>query len=341
MIDQTRLPAERVIIDLRTDEEMAEAIRMMRVRGAPAIGVAAAMGLALAARAAAAEPPNVFRERLHAAAARLCATRPTAVNLTWAIDRLLRLVDGEPDPRRAADHLELETRRMLEEDIQANQALSRYGAALMPERGGVLTHCNTGSLATVAYGTALGVIRAAVEAGKELHVYAGETRPRLQGMKLTAWELLRDGIPVTLITDSMAAWVMQQGRVQAVVVGADRIAANGDTANKIGTYSLAVLARAHEIPFYVAAPTSTVDLNLADGSHIPIEVRSAEEITHVSGIRLAPEGAAAYNPSFDVTPASLISAIITEVGNARPPYITALREMVLARSVPAAETVWA
>jgi methylthioribose-1-phosphate isomerase len=319
MIDQTRLPAELVILDLRSDEEVAEAIASMRVRGAPAIGVAAALGLALAAREAATGPPARFQERLGAAAERLRRTRPTAVNLFWAIDRLLRLAEEEPEPDRAAERLTVEARAMVEEDVRVNQAMGRHGADLLPERGGVLTHCNTGSLATVGFGTALGVVRAAVAAGKELHVFVDETRPRLQGMKLTAWELQRDGIPATVITDSMAAWVMRQGRVQAVIVGADRIAANGDTANKIGTYGLAVLAQSHQIPFYVAAPRSTIDFSLADGSAIPIEERAPEEVTHVGGVRVAPEGVDVFNPAFDVTPAALISAIITEVGIAQPP----------------------
>jgi methylthioribose-1-phosphate isomerase len=319
MIDQTRLPAETVILDLRTDAEVAEAITSMRVRGAPAIGVAAALGLALAAQAAAAEPRERFQERLAAAAERLRRTRPTAVNLFWAIDRLLRLASDEPEPAAAAERLTAEARAMVEEDVRVNQAMGRHGAELLPAQGGILTHCNTGSLATVGFGTALGVVRAAVAAGKALHVFVDETRPRLQGMKLTAWELQRDGIPATVITDNMAGWVMRQGRVQAVIVGADRIAANGDTANKIGTYGLAVLARSHQIPFFVAAPLSTIDFALLDGSAIPIEERSPDEVTHVGGVRVAPEGVDVFNPAFDVTPAELISAIVTEVGVAQPP----------------------
>jgi methylthioribose-1-phosphate isomerase len=300
----------------------------MRVRGAPAIGVTAALGLALAARAARSEPPDRFHRRLSEAAERLRATRPTAVNLSWALERLLRVAEAEPEPRRAAERLEAEAREMVEEDIRINRAIGRHGAALLPAEGGVLTHCNTGSLATVDYGTALGVVRAAVEAGQKLHVFVGETRPRLQGMKLTAWELQRDRIPATVITDSMAGWMMRQGRVQAVIVGADRIAANGDTANKIGTYSLAVLAHAHEIPFYVAAPISTIDFSLPDGQAIPIEERAPEEITHINGVRLAPEGVHVANPAFDVTPAALITAIITEAGVARPPSLESLASLV-------------
>ena len=328
MIDQTRLPEELVILELHSDEAVAEAIRSMRVRGAPAIGVAAALGLALAARAARSESLEPFQRRLATAAERLRGTRPTAVNLFWALDRLLSVAEEEREPRRAAERLEAEAREMVEEDIRINRALGRHGAGLLPAEGGVLTHCNTGSLATVAYGTALGVVRAAVESGRKLHVFVDETRPRLQGMKLTAWELLRDGIPATVITDNMAGWVMRQGRVQAVIVGADRIAANGDTANKIGTYGLAVLAHAHEIPFYVAAPTSTLDFSLPDGRAIPIEERAPGEVTHLGGVRVAPEGVGVYNPAFDVTPAALITAIITEAGVVRPPSRDALAQLV-------------
>jgi methylthioribose-1-phosphate isomerase len=324
MIDQTRLPGALVFLDLETDEAVAESIRSMRVRGAPAIGVAAALGLALAARDAQSEPQVVFERRLAAAAERLKGTRPTAVNLSWAIDRLLCLARDEPDPRRAAGRIEAAARAMVEEDIQVNRAIGRHGAALLPAVGGILTHCNTGSLAAVAYGTALGVVRAAVENGKSLHVFVDETRPRLQGMKLTAWELQQEGIPATVITDSMAGWVMSQGRVQAVIVGADRIAANGDTANKIGTYSVAVLARAHRVPFYVAAPLSTLDFDSPDGRAIPIEERDPSEVTHVGGESLAPAGVAVYNPAFDVTPAALITAIITERGVASPPTVDSL-----------------
>jgi methylthioribose-1-phosphate isomerase len=327
MIDQTCLPEELVILDLETPEAVADAIHSMRVRGAPAIGVATALGLALAARQAQSGTTDQFQRRLTEAAERLRRTRPTAVNLFWAIERLLRLSREEAEPERAAARIEAEARAMVEEDIRINHAIGRHGVALLPERGGVLTHCNTGSLATVAYGTALGVIRAAVEAGKALHVYVDETRPRLQGMKLTAWELLQDQIPATVITDSMAGWVMKQGRVQAVIVGADRIAANGDTANKIGTYSLAVLSQAHQVPFYVAAPISTIDVRLADGQAIPIEEREPREVTHLGGIPLAPEGVSVYNPAFDVTPARLIAAIITEVGVASPPFVNSLARM--------------
>jgi methylthioribose-1-phosphate isomerase len=327
MIDQTRLPAELVILDLSSAEAVAEAIRSMRVRGAPAIGVAAGLGLALAAHAAAGESPGVFRRRLSDAGECLRGTRPTAVNLFWAIDRLLGVAEREQDPGRAAARVEAEARAMVGEDVRVNRAIGRHGVDLMPAEGGVLTHCNAGSLATVAYGTALGVIRAAVEAGRNLHVYVDETRPRLQGMKLTAWELQQDGILATIITDSMAGWVMRQGRVRAVIVGADRIAANGDTANKIGTYGLAVLAHAHQIPFYVAAPLSTIDFLLPDGGSIPIEERSTDEVTHLHGVCLAPEGAGVYNPAFDVTPAALITAIVTEAGVARSPLHDSLAQL--------------
>jgi methylthioribose-1-phosphate isomerase len=328
LIDQTRLPAEFVLIDLETPEAVADAIRTMKVRGAPAIGVTAALGLALAAEQARDLEPAAFRERIATAAALLRTTRPTAVNLFWAIDRILALGQRDAaEPARAAAEMLREAQAMLDEDEAANRALGRHGAALLPESANVLTHCNAGALATVAYGTALGVVRAAVEAGKRLHVYVDETRPRLQGMQLTAWEMLQEGIPATLITDNMAPWLMRQGRIDAVVVGADRIAANGDTANKIGTYGVAVAARAHGIPFYVAAPVSTIDASLATGAEIPIEQRPPEEVTSPGATLLAPRGIAVYNPAFDVTPAGLITALITERGVATPPNsetITAL-----------------
>jgi methylthioribose-1-phosphate isomerase len=327
LIDQTRLPEELVVLELADVEAVADAIQTMKVRGAPAIGVTAALGMALAARAAAATAPDRdrFRARLREAAERLRGTRPTAVNLFWAIDRMLRVAGSEDDvsPQELAARVEHEARALIDADIAVNRAMGRYGADLLPVEARVLTHCNAGSLATVGYGTALGVIRAAVEAGKKIHVYVDETRPRLQGMKLTAWELVREGIPATLIADNMAGWLMRQGKIDAVIVGADRIAANGDTANKIGTYAVAVMARAHRLPFYVAAPISTIDFSLATGDAIPIEERSPEEVTHASvggqQLRLAPEGISAYNPAFDVTPADLITALITERGVAQPP----------------------
>jgi methylthioribose-1-phosphate isomerase len=336
LIDQTRLPYELVVEELTTVAAVADAIRTMKVRGAPAIGVTAALGMAVAAREAAKATSSrvEFLGRLREAAELLRRTRPTAVNLFWAIDRMLQVAEEAPEaaPAALAARVEAAARAMIEADVAVNRALGRHGGALLPERASVLTHCNAGALACVGYGTALGVIRGAVEAGKAIHVYVDETRPRLQGMKLTAWELVRDGIPATLITDNMAGWLMRQGKIDAVVVGADRIAANGDTANKIGTYATAVMARAHGLPFYVAAPTSTIDLTLADGGAIPIEERAVEEVTHVSSgeetVRLAPEGIAVYNPAFDVTPAELITAIITERGVAQPPNRETVRRVM-------------
>lgn len=330
MIDQRVLPQRFEVLELTDYREVAEGIRTMAVRGAPAIGVSAALGLALAAREALAGAAEAFADRLREAAAVLRSTRPTAVNLFWAIDRVMGVAERHlPDPGATADAVLAEALIMLEEDVRANRAMGSFGAALLPDQGNILTHCNTGSLATVYHGTALGVIRSAVEQGKQLHVWVDETRPRLQGMKLTAWECGQLGIPSTVITDNMAGWVMRQGRVDAAIVGADRIAANGDTANKIGTYSVAVLARAHGVPFYVAAPISTVDFSLATGEEIPIEERAPEEVTEAGPVRLAPEGIRVYNPAFDVTPAEYITAIITDRGVAYPPFaesLAALRE---------------
>lgn len=322
LLDQTRLPGEEVYLECRSVGEVVQAIRTLQVRGAPAIGIAAAMGLALGAQGLDARTVPGFLAALEALGAELTAARPTAVNLAWAVQRLLRLARQAQDRSipeiRAA--LVAEACALRTEDLAANRALGRQGQGLLPDPCRILTHCNAGGLATAGYGTALGVIRAAVEAGKRVRVWVDETRPLLQGARLTAWELTRLGIPATLITDSMAGWLMQRGEVDAVVVGADRIARNGDVANKIGTYGLAVLARAHAIPFYVAAPISTLDLALADGSGIPIEERAAEEVTHHGGRRLAPAGIRVFNPAFDVTPAGLVAAIITERGVARPPY---------------------
>jgi methylthioribose-1-phosphate isomerase len=327
MLDQRLLPAREVYRVYREPAEVADAIRTMVVRGAPAIGVSAAMGIALGARA--------LRGKGHAAAFdRLCktfaATRPTAVNLFWAIERMRRVYGAhrERPLTTIARVLEREAIAIHDEDIRANEALGRFGAALLPRTATVLTHCNAGALATAGYGTALGVIRAAREAGKRVQVYACETRPFLQGARLTAWELMRDRIPVTLITDNMAAHVMASGVIDAVVVGADRIAANGDTANKIGTYAHAVVAARHGIPFYVAAPTTTVDLACADGRGIPIEERAPSEVTHVLGQPIAPKGVRVVNPAFDVTPAPLIAGIVTEAGVARAPYRRELRRLV-------------
>lgn len=321
LLDQTRLPHEVLTRDCRDAAETAEAIRAMIVRGAPAIGVTAAFGMALAAREAAGASRDAFDSALAAAAETLVAARPTAVNLAWAVARMAAVAAATPgDAATVAARLEAEAVAMHDEDIATNRAIGAHGAPLLADGANVLTHCNAGALATVDYGTAVGVLRAAHEAGKRLHVWVDETRPYLQGARLTAWELLQAGIPATLITDNMAGWMMAQGRVDAVVVGADRIAANGDAANKIGTYSLAVLAHAHGIPFYVAAPFSTIDPQVADGRGIPIEERAAEEVTHLRGVPIAPSGMPVANPSFDVTPARLITGIITERGVLRAPY---------------------
>jgi methylthioribose-1-phosphate isomerase len=315
LLDQRLLPRETKFVVCRSAHEVAVAIRDMVVRGAPAIGVSAAYGLALAARSG---------EDVLAAAAELRASRPTAVNLAWAVERMLGVWRGGSQPADAGA-LAAEAQRIFDQDIESNRRLGRFGAELLGARSTVLTHCNAGALATAGYGTALGVIRAAIEGGKQVAVFADETRPYLQGARLTAWELQRDGIDVTLITDSMAGHFFQQGKFDAVVVGADRIAANGDTANKIGTYTLAVLAGAHGVPFYIAAPASTVDLDCPNGAAIPIEERSSREVTEIGGASIAPEGVPARHPAFDVTPARLITAIITDRGVLRPPYEEALR----------------
>jgi methylthioribose-1-phosphate isomerase len=332
LIDQTQLPHRFVEVRYTDWREVAEAIRRMVVRGAPAIGAAAACGLVLAAEAIEASDMPAFREQWQKAADALASTRPTAVNLFWAIERMKRVVQACDSPGEARRRLREESEAILREDVEANRAIGRHGQALIPDGARILTHCNAGALATVGYGTALGVIRAAVEAGKRVYVYADETRPRLQGMQLTAWELVQEGIPVTVITDNMAGMLLRRGEIDVVVVGADRVAANGDVANKVGTYSVAVLAKWHGIPFYVAAPVSTIDLNVADGSGIPIEERSPEEVTHIAGVRIAPEGVKVMNPAFDVTPAELVGAIITEEGIARPPYTESLAQMVAKRS---------
>jgi methylthioribose-1-phosphate isomerase len=321
MIDQTRLPREEVYVTCRDYREVAEAIRSMVIRGAPAIGVAAAMGVAL----------GVLRgdDEFETICATLAGTRPTAVNLFWAIDRMRRLFEslrGKPLDEVRSRMIE-EAQRIRLEDIAINQAIGRHGAGLVPEGKTVLTHCNAGALATAGYGTALGVIRAAVAAGKHIDVFADETRPFLQGARLTAWELMHDGIPTTIITDNMAGHFLKSGRIGCVIVGADRIAANGDVANKIGTYSVAVLARENGVPFYVAAPISTLDLSLPSGDTIPIEQRSPLEVTHVFGVPVAPEGAVVENPAFDVTPHRYVTAIITERGVARAPYTESLARL--------------
>jgi methylthioribose-1-phosphate isomerase len=329
LIDQTKLPTEETYVTCRTYEEVADAIRTMIVRGAPAIGVAAAMGVALGVRDSQAKDHAELQRDFDRICEVLASTRPTAVNLFWAIRRMrdkFEQVSAQPIAR-IQQELVSEAQRMLVEDIAANQAMGRHGAVLLPASGGVLTHCNAGALATCGYGTALGVIRAAVDSGKKLHVFADETRPFLQGSRLTAWELMKDHIPTTLISDNMAGAMMQQGKIDAVIVGADRIAANGDVANKIGTYTVAVLAKAHGIPFYVAAPFSTVDLATPDGSRIPIEQRSSREVTHLAGKQIAPDGVTVENPAFDVTPNAYVTAIITERGIARQPYAESLREL--------------
>jgi methylthioribose-1-phosphate isomerase len=319
-LDQTRLPQEEAWVETADYRVVAEAIRRLQVRGAPLIGVAAAYGLALAALEA---PDGAVDE----AARELAGTRPTAVNLRWALDRALRAVAGAKDAASARRLLVAAARRIHEEDIERNRSIGERGAELISAGASVLTHCNTGSLATGGYGTALGVIRSAWRQGRLRHVYATETRPLLQGARLTAWELMRDGIPFTLIADTAAGWLLSRGNVSAVITGADRIASNGDTANKIGTYQLAVLAREHGVPFYVAAPTSTIDLSTGSGADIPIEERSPEEVTTLAGRQVAPEGAPAANPAFDVTPAAYIAAIITESGVARQPYGESLKRL--------------
>jgi len=324
MIDQTRLPREELYVTCTGYEQVADAIRSMIIRGAPAIGVAAAMGVALGMQQA--ESVDEFEQ----ICATLAATRPTAVNLFWAIERMRRVyaeVFGQSiDQVRA--RLIAEAIEIRREDIAINECIGRNGAPLVPEGKTVLTHCNAGALATAGYGTALGVIRAAIASGKTLDVFADETRPFLQGARLTAWELQHDNIPTTLITDNMAGYFLHSGRIGCVIVGADRIAANGDVANKIGTYSLAVLAKENEVPFYVAAPISTLDLTLASGREIPIEQRAAREVTHVHGVPVAPEGTAVENPAFDVTPNRYVTAIITERGVARAPYQESLAKLV-------------
>jgi len=329
MLDQRRLPEQETYLTLTSAEEVAAAIRDMAIRGAPAIGVAAAMGIAIAFVRAGEIPEAERTDRFERAARLLGATRPTAVNLFWAIDRMRRcFLSHRLDPTvRLADALKKEALAIRHEDIEANQAMGRHGSALLPESCRVLTHCNAGALATAGYGTALGVVRAAVEAGKKVAVYAGETRPFLQGSRLTAWELHKDGIPVTVLTDGMAGHLFQKKAIDLCLVGADRIARNGDTANKIGTYQVAVLARAHEVPLYVAAPTSTIDLEAASGADIPIEERGPSEVVSIGGRRVVPEGVPVIHPAFDVTPHHLIAAIITERGVARPPYDRSLPDL--------------
>lgn len=331
-LDQTRLPLEETYVLAKTYGDVADVIKTMVVRGAPAIGVAAAMGMALGAQRSPATTVEELSGEVKTMSKVLAATRPTAVNLFWAIERM----NGKFDALKSAEGATLdsikagliaEAQSMYYEDIAACKAMGDFGASLMPEEGGVLTHCNAGALATCGYGTALGVIRSAVAQGRKLIVYADETRPFLQGARLTAWELMHDGIPTKVICDNMAASRMREGKIKAVVVGADRIAANGDVANKVGTYGVAVLAKEHGIPFYVAAPWSTIDLNTPTGDAIPIEERAAEEVTHHGGKQLTPHGVGIENPAFDVTPAKYVTAIITERGVLRAPYGESLKQM--------------
>src|SRR5436190_6914965 len=328
MIDQRKLPAQEVYVRCKTASEVAKAIKAMVIRGAPAIGVAAAMGIALGMRKNQATGTQKFAAEFQKVCELMAGTRPTAVNLFWAIDRMKRTfadaVQAGESVDQIKDRLDRESELIHDEDVASCRAMGAFGAEVVPADAKILTHCNAGALATAGYGTALGVIRGAVEAGKHVTVFADETRPFLQGARLTAWELVRDGIETTVITDNMAGSLMRQGRVNFIVVGADRIAANGDTANKIGTYSVAVLAREHEIPFYVAAPLSTIDLTTADGSQIPIEERHAKEVSHIKGTQLAPDGALIWNPAFDVTPHRFIAGIITERGICRAPYTESL-----------------
>src|SRR5438128_7560179 len=311
MIDQRKLPAQEVYVRCKTAAEVARAIKTMVIRGAPAIGVAAAMGIALAMRKSKSTGTQKFAAEFHKICELMAATRPTAVNLFWAIERMKRAFAAAATAGQSVaqiqDALDREAQAIHDEDLASCRAMGAFGADVVPADAHVLTHCNAGALATAGYGTALGVIRGAVEKGKKVAVFADETRPFLQGARLTAWELMRDGIDTTIITDNMSGALMRQGKVDLVVVGADRIAANGDTANKIGTYGVAVLAREHDIPFYVAAPLSTIDLRTPDGQHIPIEERSAREVTHVGSSRVAPAGARIWNPAFDVTPHQYIA----------------------------------
>ena len=331
MIDQRKLPSREVYVRCRTGRDVAKAIRTMVIRGAPAIGVAAAMGVALELRRSTATGTTQLATEFYRTCDLLVATRPTAVNLFWALERMKRVFAGAMRAGQSTDELTAtiiaEAARVHDEDVASCRALGQHGAEVVPDEGRVLTHCNAGALATGGYGSALGVVRAAVEAGKRVVVYADETRPFLQGARLTAWELLRDGIETTVITDGMVGALMQSGRVDLVVVGADRIAANGDDANKIGPYTVAVLAREHDVPFYVAAPVSTIDLATPDGSGIPIEERDAREVTHLGALQLTPDGTRVWNPAFDVTPARLVAGIITERGICRQPFTESLKHV--------------
>ena len=326
IIDQTRLPGEEVYPEYTDYRDVASAIRELKVRGAPAIGIAAAYGLALGAQDIETGSKEEFLDRLGSISAELAGTRPTAVNLFWALRRMNAVAEAGDSVDRIKTSLIEEARKIDAEDEAAERRMSGYGAVLIGDGFTIITHCNTGALAA-GYGTALGVVRAAWESGKKVRVFATETRPLLQGARLTAWELLKYGIPFTLITDTMVGHFLRSGEIDCAIVGADRIAANGDVANKIGTYNLAVLAMENGVPFYVAAPTSTLDLSISSGDEIPIEERDTEEVTHIKGVRIAPEGVAVANPAFDVTPHRYISAIITEAGIPREPYIENLRKL--------------
>lgn len=322
LVDQTKLPLEREIVELSTYEEIADAIKTMIVRGAPAIGVTAVYGVVVAANSINTTSTERFFEELKKACDLIKSTRPTAVNLFWAVDRVYNKALSNKDKpiTQIREIIEAEANLMEKEDIESNRAIGKFGNELIKENSTILTHCNAGALATCDHGTALGVIRSAHEAGKNISVFADETRPYLQGSRLTVWELMEDNIPVTLICDNMAGHFMKEGLIDCVIVGADRIALNGDTANKIGTYSVAVLAKENNIPFYVAAPISTIDFSIDSGNKIPIEERSSDEVTHIKGIRIAPEGIKVRNPAFDVTPNKYISAIITDKGIIYPPF---------------------
>ena len=336
LLDQRLLPAQQEWLVLHTAQQVADAIRQMAVRGAPAIGVTAAYGMVLAAGQVDTDSMGRFLERLSGVGQELSSARPTAVNLAWAVERCLSVAGCCATPDEARQQLEAEAVRMQQADVAANQAMGRHGAELLPEHGGVLTHCNAGALATAGWGTALGVVRSAWESGKRFAVFCTETRPWLQGSRLTAWELVQMGIPASLIVDSAAGSLMRQGQIQAVVVGADRIAANGDVANKVGTYTLAVLAKENGVAFYVAAPLSTVDFSMPTGQGIKIEERAPEEVTRWAGQPVAAEGIGVYNPAFDVTPADYVSAIITEQGVVRPPYVQGLSAQLTSQDPEAA-----
>jgi methylthioribose-1-phosphate isomerase len=339
MIDQRKLPGEEVYVHCKTSAQVAKAIKTMVIRGAPAIGVAAAMGIALGMRQSKAQGTKQFAVELNKISNVMAATRPTAVNLFWAIDRMKQSFGAGVQAGESVEELKARLVRQAQaihdEDLANCRAMGRFGAEVVPANAHILTHCNAGALATAGYGTALGVIRAAAEQGKVAQVFADETRPFLQGARLTAWELVRDNVPTTIITESMAGPLMKQRAIDFIVVGADRIAANGDFANKVGTYTVAMMAQAHHIPFYVAAPLSTIDLATPSGDAIPIEQRSAREMTHLGSLQIAPDAASVWNPAFDVTPHTLVTGIITERGIVRPPYSETLRGLFEAHAAPA------